>query len=120
MLAVERATREILPLALAKVCKVARIDRQQITLAVPGAAHASKLRQLAPRVARALSESGWNITEVSVKVQAGLLQTQSKTSPREVVPLDETALQAFEHLQSALRPGPLADAVSRLLGHHRN
>ncbi|QAA94074.1 DciA family protein [Pollutimonas thiosulfatoxidans] len=119
MLAMEQATKGLLPPALAQVCKVARIDRQQITLAVPGAAHASKLRQLAPRIARALSEDGWNVTEVSVRVQAGLLQSQTKTSSREVVPLDETALQAFEDLQRSLRPGPLTDAIERLLGHHR-
>jgi hypothetical protein len=120
LIAVEQATRKVLPPALAQVCRVARIDRQQITLAVPSAAHAAKLRQLAPRIAQSLTEGGWNLNEVSIKVQAGLLPTQTKTAlPKEVVPLDDNALNAFEKLQSALSPGPLADAIQRLLTHHR-
>src|SRR3546814_19908996 len=45
LLSAERAIRDILPPALAHACRVARIDRQQITLAVPSAAHAAKLRR---------------------------------------------------------------------------
>jgi len=119
LMAVEQAAKKALPPALAKVCKVARIERQQITLAVPSAAYAAKLRQLAPRIIQLLNNSGLNLNEVSVKVQAGLWQSQTKTAPREVVPLDAAALQAFEVLHSGLRAGPLADAVQRLLKHHQ-
>lgn len=120
LLSIEHAAKTILPPALAQVCRVARIDRQQITLAVPSAAYASKLRQLAPRIVQLLTESGWNLNEISVKVQAGLLQAQTKTAqPREIAPLDDNALKAFAELQGNLRPGPLADAVTRLLRHHQ-
>jgi len=119
LLKVEQAIKAALPAALADVCKVARIERQQLTLAVPSAAYASKLRQLAPRIARLLADGGWNVNEIIVKVQAGLLQSQTKAAPREVIPLDETALKAFDDLRSKLRPGPLAEAIERLLGHHR-
>lgn len=120
LIAVEHATKNALPPALALVCKVARIDRQQMTLAVPSAAYASKLRQLAPRILLLLNGSGWNLTEISVKVQAGLLQSQTKTASRQVEPLDGEALNAFSELQNNLPPGPLADAVKRLLAHHRD
>src|SRR3546814_17760634 len=63
LLSAERAIRDILPPALAQACRVARIDRQQITLAVPSAAHAAKLRQLAPRITRTLVASGRNLNE---------------------------------------------------------
>jgi len=119
LIAVEQAAKQALPPALAEVCKVARIERQQITLAVPGAAHAAKLRQVAPRIIQLLNSRGWNITQISVRVQAGLAKTQTKTPTREIVPLDDTALKAFETLHSGLRPGPLADAVQRLLAHHQ-
>ncbi len=119
LIAVEQAAKQALPPALAEVCKVARIDRQQITLAVPGAAHAAKLRQIAPRIIQLLNSKGWNLTQISVRVQAGLAKTRTKTPSREVVPLDGTALKAFETLHSELRPGPLADAVQRLLRHHQ-
>lgn len=119
LIAVEQAAIQILPPALAEVCKVARIERQQITLAVPAAAYAAKLRQLAPRIIQRLNSSGWNLNQIVVKVQAGLGKTQTKTAPREVTPLDDAALKAFETLYSELRPGPLADAVQRLLRHHQ-
>lgn len=119
MLAAEQATKDALPPALARVCKVARIERQQITLAVPSAAYAARLRQLAPSIVQTLAGGGWNLTEIKVKVQAGLLQSQTKKSGKEVVPLDSAALDAFDELRGNLRPGPLADAVKRLLDRHR-
>ncbi|NYT60145.1 DUF721 domain-containing protein [Alcaligenaceae bacterium] len=119
LIAVEEAAKQALPPALAEVCKVARIERQQITLAVPGAAYAAKLRQVAPRIIQLLNSRGWNLTQISVRVQAGLAKTQTKKPTREIVPLDDTALKAFETLHSGLRPGPLADAVQRLLRHHQ-
>lgn len=120
LIAVEQAAKHALPPALASVCRVARIDRQQITLAVPSAAYASKLRQLAPRILLLLNGSGWNLNEISVKVQAALLQSQTKTASRhQVEPLDETALHAFDELRQGLPPGPLAEAVKRLLARHR-
>ncbi|TEA80223.1 DciA family protein [Allopusillimonas ginsengisoli] len=119
MLAVQEAARQALPAALADACQVARIERQRITLAVPSAAYASKLRQLAPRIVHLLASRGWDVQEVSVKVQAGLLRAPTKTVERTVTPLDSGALQAFDELRSGLRPGPLADAITRLLKHHR-
>lgn len=119
MMAMEQAAKKSLPPALAEVCKVSRIERQQVTLAVPSAAYAAKLRQLAPRIIQQLNSDGWNLNEISVKVQAGLWQNRINTPPREVIPLDDAALEAFEVLRSGLRPGPLADAVQRLLRHHQ-
>lgn len=119
LIAVEHAAKKVLPPALAAVCRVARIDRQQITLAVPSAAYASKLRQLAPRILLLLNDSGWNLNEISVRVQAALLPSQTKITPHRVEPLGERALDAFATLQDNLRPGPLADAVSQLLANHR-
>ncbi|MYN14940.1 DUF721 domain-containing protein [Pusillimonas sp. TS35] len=120
MLAIQEAAREVLPGPLADACQVARMERQRITLAVPSAAYAAKLRQLAPRIAHLLAGKGWNIQEITVKVHAGLprQRTESATQ-RDVVPLGENALQAFDDLRHSVRPGPLADAIERLLAHHR-
>lgn len=119
LLAVEQAIQRVLPAPLNLGCKVARIDRQQITLAVPSAAYASKLRQLGPRILDRLTDNGWNLTEISVRVQGGLHKTATKVTQRQVVPLDETALAAFDSLRQGLNPGPLSDAISRLLSRHR-
>ena len=120
LLSVEQAAKQVLPPALAQAFRVARIDRQQITLAVPSAAYASRLRQMAPRILALLASAGWNLSEISVRVQAGLHENRTKTArTKEAIPLDEKALDAFGELQKNLRPGPLADAVTRLLSHHR-
>ncbi|MGB3290308.1 MAG: DciA family protein [Burkholderiaceae bacterium] len=119
LLAAEGAAKDALPPALARVCKVARIERQQMTLAVPSAAYAARLRQLAPSVVQALAGGGWNLNEIKVRVQAGLLQNRTNPSGKEAIPLDDNALDAFDQLRGALQPGPLADAVLRLLKHHR-
>lgn len=119
LIAVENATKNALPPALAAVCRVARIDRQEITLAVPSAAYASKLRQIAPRILVLLNDSGWNLNEISVKVQVSLLKTETKTAQRQVEPLGDKALNAFAELQDKLRPGPLADAIQQLLSRHK-
>jgi len=109
-----------LPAALTAVCWVAKLEKQRLQLAVPSAAHAAKLRQLAPRLVQALANHGWNLNEITVRVQAGLPKTTLKTpKPKEIQPLSAAALGAFETLHGHLRPGPLAEAVARLLKHHK-
>lgn len=118
---VERALAAVLPPGLMAVIRVARLEPQKLQLAVPGPAHAAKLRQMAPRIAQSLSAAGWNLSEITVKVQAGMPKPGAKAPrpPKEAEPLGDTALNAFEDLHRNLRPGPLADAVSRLLKHHK-
>jgi len=89
-------------------------------MAVPNAAHAAKLRQLAPSLADALMHAGWNIAEIKVRIQAGLgAPMPYAPPPKEAIPLDGQALEAFTSLQHRLRAGPLADAVARLLTRHK-
>jgi hypothetical protein len=72
-----------------------------LTLAVPSAAHAAKLRQLLPTVTRQMNAAGWNISEALVHVQAHLFASVT------------------EKLHDSLPQGPLAQAIERLLRHHR-
>lgn len=120
-LQIQQAVAAVLPPALGAVCVVAKLESQRLLLAVPGPAHAAKLRQMAPRIAQALSAQGWNLNEINVRIQAGMPRPGQRAArpPKEAVPLDTTALQAFQDLQDKLRPGPLADAVARLLAHHK-
>ncbi|MFC3553210.1 DciA family protein [Alcaligenes endophyticus] len=111
---------QALPPALGRACQVARIDRQQMWLAVPSAAHAAKLRQLAPTVVRHMNQAGWNLTEVLVLVQAHLFVAATKESVRNIECLDEQALNAFEELLTHVQAGPLAAAIDRLLKNHRS
>ena len=114
----EQIVRKALPPVLAHSCRVANIDRQCLTLAVPAAAHATRLRQLTPTLLRALSSRGWNLNQIEIRVQAGLMAQTGKRPPREVQPLGREALNSFQELKNSVEPGPLADAIARLLTHH--
>lgn len=71
-LQIQYAVAAILPAPLGSVCQVGKLENQRLQLVVPSAAHAAKMRQLAPRIAQALADQGWNLNEIAVKVQAGL------------------------------------------------
>lgn len=114
----EQVVRKALPPVLAHTCRVANIDRQCLTLAVPAAAHATRLRQLQPTILNALARHGWDLNRIEIRVQAGLMANASGNPPREVQPLGRKALDCFADLQKKVEPGPLADAISRLLSHH--
>lgn len=117
-LSIEHAIAEVLTGALGQQCKVAHIERQRLTLAVPSAAHAAKLRQLAPTLVRELNQKGWDLNEIGVRVQAGLLQNVSNKAPREIKPINADGIAAFEALQAQLPAGALADAVAKLIKNH--
>lgn len=120
LLQLERVTQKALPPALAGSCRVARVEGGQLTLAVPSAAHASKLRQMAPRIVQVLATAGWNLNEITIKVQAGLaLNATPAPRPKDINPLDDSAVTAFEILHHNIRPGPLADALARLIERHK-
>src|SRR5690554_3835796 len=95
LLEAEHEVRHVLPPGIARVCRVARIDKQCVTLAVPSAAHASKLRQLGPRVLARLNDAGWNLNEITVRVQGALVQSAVPHAKWTTEPLGPTALDAF-------------------------
>jgi hypothetical protein len=119
----QQAVAALLPPGLGEVCAVARLENRSLQLAVPGPAHAAKLRQMAPSLAASLAKQGWLLDQISVRIQAGMLRPGTRAAarpPRDVEPLGPEALQAFEELGRELSPGPLADAVARLLAHHKH
>lgn len=120
LMAAEALIVQALPVAMARRVKVAQIDRQRMTISVPGAAHAARLRQIAPTIVQHMRDKGWNINEIVLRVYAGMPDTETKATQRETRPLDAQALQAFAALRQNVRPGPLADALERLLRHHQS
>jgi len=119
---IRQAVADKLPAGLGGVVQVVKLDAGKLTLTAPSAAHVAKLRQLAPRLAEALTRQGWNVSDVTIRIHApthGDANAYPNTrTVREAVPLDAQALQAFSTLHSRLSAGPLADAVQRLLKHH--
>src|SRR5690606_6315743 len=106
LMQVEQVVRRHLPPVLAHSCRVASLDRQCLTLAVPGAAHATRLRQLTGTLLQVLNERGWNLTRVEVRVQAGLAANSPPNPPREGHALARRALESFRELERQVAPGP--------------
>lgn len=114
-----RAVVGALPPNMRSAFEVVKLDNHVLTLMVSSAAFAAKFRQLAPRVTAHMQTAGWNIAEIKLKVQGGLGLPEVAKPLREARALDQQDLKAFEALSCALRPGPLADAVAKLLRHHQ-
>ena len=102
-------------------CRVAHIDRQTITLAVPSAAHATKLRQMIPSLLAKLNHSAVQFTHVDIQIQSVLFTGLEPLGQvrQGGAGIDETGLAAFEQLNQTLDQGPLATAVERLLSRHK-
>lgn len=102
-------------------CRVASIDRQTITLAVPSAAHATKLRQMIPSLLTKLNHSALQFTHVNIQIQSVLFTGLEPLGEvrQGGAGIDETGLAAFEQLNQTLEKGPLATAVERLLNRHK-
>jgi len=119
LLAVQNIITQCLPTGFAQVCRAAQIQQQQLTLSVPSAAFASKLRQLTPRILDILHHHGWQVNKIRITVQKSRVPMDPATMPRDVHPLDQSGLAAFQNLHSQLPAGPLADAVNQLLRRHQ-
>lgn len=117
-LKVRSAVSSALPPAMRDAFEVVKIEQTSLTLMVASAAFASKFRQMAPRVSAHLQTLGWNIAEIKLRVHGAALIDPVVKPPREARLLNQQDLNAFENLKQNLRPGPLADAVSKLLKHH--
>ena len=60
------------PPSLARTSHVVQLDQQILTLAADNGAVAAKLRQLAPRLAQMLQQSGYQVTVIQVRVQVAV------------------------------------------------
>ena len=118
LLEAQETVQRLIPGAMGQACRVALIENAKLVLSVPSAAHAAKLRQLAPTITRKMNEKGWNLAEITVKIQAARLQTDAPRKGKSVNPLGTAGVQAFADIQQSIPPGPLADAINQLLKRH--
>lgn len=119
LLALEAVLADTLPPALARHVRVAHRDGPAVTVIVPGAAYAARLRQMTAATALRFREAGWPVTHIVVRIDARKKPVRTKEAHREIEPLGDQALRSFETLGQQVAPGPLADAINRLLRHHR-
>ncbi|HEX7387440.1 MAG TPA: DciA family protein [Castellaniella sp.] len=118
LLALEHALTSLLPAGLARHVHVSQRDGPLLIVMVPGPAYAARLRQMVSGVARRLQDAGWPVEQIVVRIDARGPLPRTEKPLRDIQPLDTQALQSFEALGRQVAPGPLADAIHRLLEHH--
>lgn len=106
-------------------CHVVRLDSEQLILAVPNAAIASKLRQSAPSIATYLAQKGYVISRINIKVSAELQRlhktplSQAATNAHQVPsPRAKQCHQAFKQFVEQFPDSPLAPTIHKILGRN--
>jgi hypothetical protein len=108
----QKDCRKILPLMF-DTCEILQLSEGQLTLAVPNAAVASKLKQQCPKLQDALQQLGWQINVIRIKVQ--VRKVVEKAPPVKQAILPSNAVNAFESLQSSLEDTPQNAALRAAL-----
>lgn len=113
---IEQSLKNFLHQGISPHCHILRLDNEQLELAVPNAALASKLRQLVPSVANHLSQHGYSIKKVNIKVRASLQKTPL-TQPS--ISSGKSSLaqchKAYQTLLEQYPDGPLAASLRKIL-----
>jgi len=105
--------RRLLPRPLAAHVHVADCRRDPLELAVDAGAIAAIVRQRSGDLLAALKAGGWEFTGIRVRVQ---VRTPSGPVQKAIQnPADRASLQPLRRLARELPPGPLKDAVERLV-----
>lgn len=117
--AAQAALQAALPAALARQVKVCSINGQELSVLVPSPACAARLRQMTAVMASSMNNAGWPTKRIVIRIDASVGHERTIKPHRIAQAPDARALAAFDDLHAQLAPGPLADAVSRLLIRHR-
>lgn len=97
-------------------CHVTKYQEGQLHLAVPSAAFAAKLRQMAPSLAQTMSNRGYPIRTLKIKVIAGLARPNIPEVNQATQNNSPAAAQAaLQKLYKELAPGPLREAIQTIL-----
>jgi hypothetical protein len=96
-------------------CQVLHLESDQLILAAPNSALASKLKQQLPKLQASLQKAGWQINAIRIKVQVNPV-VQSEPHEKQCQ-LSAKALQAFHGLEKELAQ---SNRNEELLGALRN
>lgn len=120
LIALEQSLGQLLPVNLRQGFAVSELAGEELTLMTYNTAFAAKIRQFQPRLIEQLKAEGWPVAAIRIRVSAEPRAKHAMVAQRQARTLDKNDLDHFEQLAQALRPGPLADSVNKLLNHHRS
>jgi hypothetical protein len=110
----------ILP-ATFDACAVLQFESGQLVLSTPNAALAAKLKQQLPKLQDALSQRGWQVNAIRLKVQVGKIVEKPK--PIKELRLPAQAVSSLATLSGELEDTPrnqaLKAALNAMVQRHR-
>ncbi len=97
-------------------CTVLQIVDDELLIAIPNAAMASRIKQMLPKLHAGLQEKGWQIAGIKLKIRVVAPVLVPQTSKQD---LPVSALASFANLNQGLenhpRNGGLKEAIDNLL-----
>jgi len=111
--AIQNACAALLP-AMFPMCSVLHADNEQLVIAVPNAAVASKLKNQLPKLQDNLLKRGWQVNSIRLKVQ--VITPIGKTERPKQLSLPNQAISAFADLEKTLENSPANSALKAALG----
>jgi hypothetical protein len=111
--ALQNACAAILP-AMFPMCAVLHADSEQLVIAVPNAAVASKLKNQLPKLQENLLKRGWQVNSIRLKVQV-IIPIDKTERPKQIA-LSNQAMSAFADLEKTLEDTPANSALKAALG----
>lgn len=115
LLQFQRSLEAVLPAALAAHARVANFRLGKLFIHATNGAVAAKVRQLGPRIASELSNKGVKITQIEVRVQAGIPNQPRKKLERPALPGIRQKQGLTALAQNLPATSPLKAALGRLL-----
>jgi hypothetical protein len=110
LVAIQRSLQQACPGA---PLEVASLTAGTLAVRVPGAAWATRLRQIEPSLVAALAQAGFGIVRLKIQPKRSLPAVARPPAPRTPVP--EEALAAFDALAGHLPESRLKGALATLL-----
>jgi hypothetical protein len=115
LLKMDRQFRKLLPDAVAAGCRAVRIDAGELLLYADNGLIAARLRMIAPGLLPRMAALGYRADSVRVRVSPRL--PPSKREKRLII--SESALDGIESAATTVKNEVVAEALARLIAHHR-
>ena len=110
---VQKVWRQVVPHPLVDYAEITGVEGDALLIRARGGAVAAKLKQMAPSLTRALSQSFPEIK--TLKIQVSTPESPPIIRHRTGHGLSSTGLGYFQELCDTLPPSPLKDAIERLI-----
>lgn len=121
LVTLQQDCRHALP-GLFDACQVMNLAEGELTIAIPNAAFAAKLKQRVPKLLDYLIKRGWQVSAIRLKVQ--VVQKLERPVQTHSARLTASAVEAFEELAQSLEPNrrnaSLLDALHAMLARRQH